>query len=230
MAEFENLRPIRSFVRRNGRITPAQQRALDTFSKQYIIEIQDEKLDLDQIFGRTAAKHLEIGFGRGEALLAMAMAYPENDYIGIEVHLPGVGSVLNEAAKLNLTNLRVICHDAVEVLEKHLVVQSLDQIYIFFPDPWHKSRHHKRRLIQEKFIHTLANCLKSGAGVKLATDWEEYAEQMRQTFENSTEFCNCIRPNSFAPRCEERPLTKFERRGQRLGHGVWDLCYQRVIG
>lgn len=230
MLESENLRPIRSFVRRNGRITPAQQRALDTFSNQYIIEIQDENLDLDQIFGRTAAKHLEIGFGRGEALLAMAMAHPENDYLGIEVHLPGVGSVLNEAAKLNLTNIRVICHDAVEVLEKYLSPQSLDHIYIFFPDPWHKSRHHKRRLIQQQFIHTLAHCLKPAAHVHLATDWEEYAEQMRQTFENSAEFHNYIRPNSFAPRCEDRPLTKFERRGQRLGHGVWDLCYQRVIG
>lgn len=229
MLESENLRPIRSFVRRNGRITPAQQRALETFSTQYIIE-PNENLDLNQIFGRTTAKHLEIGFGRGEALLAMAMAHPENDYIGIEVHLPGVGSVLNEAAKLHLTNIRVICHDAVEVLEKYLLSQSLDHVYIFFPDPWHKSRHHKRRLIQEKFIHTLAHCLKPAAYVHLATDWEEYAEQMRQTFENSTEFRNCIQPNSFAPRCEDRPLTKFERRGQRLGHGVWDLCYQRVIG
>lgn len=229
MLESENLRPIRSFVRRNGRITPAQQRALDSFWSRYVIE-PDENLDLDQIFGRAATKHLEIGFGRGEALLAMALAHPENDYLGIEVHLPGVGSVLNEAAKSNLTNLRVICHDAVEVLEKYLVAPRLDHVYIFFPDPWHKSRHHKRRLVQEKFINLLAQRLKSTAHVHLATDWEEYAEQMRQLFENSAEFRNCISPNSFAPRCEDRPLTKFERRGQRLGHGVWDLCYQRVTG
>ncbi len=229
MPESDNLRTIRSFVRRNGRITPAQQRALDSLWSRYVIE-PDENLDLDQIFGRAATKHLEIGFGRGEALLAMAMAHPENDYLGIEVHLPGVGSVLNEAAKLNLTNLRVICHDAVEVLEKYLVAPRLDHVYIFFPDPWHKSRHHKRRLVQEKFINLLAQRLKSTAHVHLATDWEEYAEQMRQLFENSAEFRNCIRPNSFAPRCEDRPLTKFERRGQRLGHGVWDLCYQRVTG
>jgi tRNA (guanine-N7-)-methyltransferase len=229
MPESDNLRTIRSFVRRNGRITPAQQRALDSLWSRYVIE-PDENLDLDQIFGRAATKHLEIGFGRGEALLAMAMAHPENDYLGIEVHLPGVGSVLNEAAKLNLTNLRVICHDAVEVLEKYLVAPRLDHVYIFFPDPWHKSRHHKRRLVQEKFINLLAQRLKSTAHVHLATDWEEYAEQMRQLFENSAEFRNCISPNSFAPRCEDRPLTKFERRGQRLGHGVWDLCYQRVTG
>ncbi len=229
MPEFENLRSIRSFVRRNGRITPAQQRALDTLWARYVVE-PHENLDLNQLFGRTATKHLEIGFGKGEALLAMALAHPENDYLGIEVHLSGVGHLLNEAAKLGLNNVHVICIDAVEVLEKYFSDNSLDCVYIFFPDPWHKARHHKRRLIQENFLALLARRVKIHGYVQLATDWEDYAQQMLQLFENTDKFQNCVSPNSFAPRCEERPLTKFERRGQRLGHGVWDLCYQRVIG
>lgn len=224
----ENLRNIRSFVRRNGRITAAQQRALDTLWTQYVIAPQ-ENLDLNQLFGRDAQKHLEIGFGRGESLLTMAHLHPENDYLGIEVHLPGVGHVLNEAAKLGLTNVRVICVDAVEVLEKYFLDNSLYCVSIFFPDPWHKARHHKRRLIQEPFLALLARRIKPNGYLQLATDWEDYAQQMLQLLEHTTEFVNCVAPGNFAPRCEERPLTKFERRGQRLGHGVWDLCYQRVI-
>jgi tRNA (guanine-N7-)-methyltransferase len=224
----ENLRNIRSFVRRNGRITAAQQRALDTLWSQYVIEPQ-ENLDLNQLFERDAQKYLEIGFGRGESLLAMAHRHPEHDYLGIEVHLPGVGHILNEAAKLGLTNVRVICVDAVEVLEKYFLDNSLDCTYIFFPDPWHKARHHKRRLIQEPFLALLARRIKPDGYLKLATDWEDYAQQMLQLLERTTEFVNCVAPGNFAPRCEERPLTKFERRGQRLGHSVWDLCYQRVI-
>jgi tRNA (guanine-N7-)-methyltransferase len=224
----ENLRNIRSFVRRNGRITAAQQRALDTLWTQYVI-VPQENLDLNQLFGRDARKYLEIGFGRGESLLTMAHLHPENDYLGIEVHLPGVGHVLNEAAKLGLTNVRVICVDAVEVIEKYFLDNSLDCVSIFFPDPWHKARHHKRRLIQEPFLALLARRIKSNGYLQLATDWEDYAQQMLQLLEHTTEFVNCVAPGNFAPRCEERPLTKFERRGQRLGHGVWDLCYQRVI-
>lgn len=222
----DNLRSIRSFVRRNGRITTAQQRALDTWWTQYVVEPK-EILDLNQIFGRDAQKHLDIGFGRGESLLAMAHTHPEHDYLGVEVHLPGVGHVLNEAAKLGLSNVRIMCVDAVEVLEKYLSHNSLDCVYIFFPDPWHKARHHKRRLVQAQFLTLLAQRIKSNGYLHLATDWEDYAQQMLQLLENKSEFRNCINPGSFAPRCEERPLTKFERRGQRLGHGVWDLCYQR---
>jgi tRNA (guanine-N7-)-methyltransferase len=216
-------RPIRSFVRRAGRMTLGQERALSTLWPRYGVEI-DSLLNLENLFGRQAEKHLEIGFGKGEALINMASKHPEHDYLGIDVHRPGVGHLLLEIEKAQLTNVRVICADAVELLERYLPSQSLDSVYIFFPDPWHKKRHHKRRLIQPDFITLLANRMKSGGYLHLATDWQAYAEYQLQVLEAAPEFMNCT--DGFAQRAVERPLTKFEQRGLRLGHRVWDLCYQ----
>jgi len=223
-----HLRTIRSFVRRAGRMTKAQQQAIDTLWQDYGIDVQDnQQLDLDNIFSRQATKHLEIGFGRGEALLSMAQHFPEHDYLGIDIHLPGIGHVLNEVGKQNITNIRVIEADAVEILTHHLADQSLDTVYLFFPDPWHKKRHHKRRLVQPPFIHLLAQRIKPNGLLHLATDWEEYAQQMLSVLEASNDFINLTGKGQFSPRPSSRPETKYEKRGQRLGHQVWDLLYQR---
>lgn len=217
---------IPSFVRRKGRISKAQQRALDTLWPRYGIEI-DKVLDLEALFGREAEKHLEIGFGRGDALVAMATAHPEHDYLGIDIYRPGIGYLLLQLEAAELTNVRIICADAVEVLQQSLPPHCLDAVYLFFPDPWPKKRHHKRRLVQAEFLKLLAQRLKSGAIFHLATDWENYAEQMLAELEAAPDFINSMSEGGFAPRPPERPLTKFEQRGLRLGHGVWDLVYQR---
>lgn len=219
-------RPIRSFVRRSGRITFSQQRALETLWSSYGVETDQGELDLEILFGRQAEKHLEIGFGRGDALITMASRHPEHDYLGIDVHRPGMGHLLMEIKAAQLSNVRVICADAVDVLQYCLPLRSLDAVYLFFPDPWPKKRHHKRRLIQADFVQLLALRMKSGAYLHLATDWEDYAQQMLQVLEATPEFINCVVAGSFAPRPPERPLTKFEQRGLRLGHSVWDLLYQ----
>ncbi|HEY0943419.1 MAG TPA: tRNA (guanosine(46)-N7)-methyltransferase TrmB [Steroidobacter sp.] len=221
-------RTVRSFVIRGGRATVAQQRALDELWPRYGVELDAQPLDLDQIFGRRAPRMLEIGFGAGEALLAFAQAHPELDCLGVEVHKPGVGHLLLGAEAAGLRNLRIVCHDAVEVLQQQLAPGSLQLIHIFFPDPWPKKRHHKRRLIQPPLVELLARVLAVGGTLRLATDWEPYAMHMREVLDASTSFANDAGDSGFVARNEERPLTRFERRGQRLGHGVWDLSYRRI--
>jgi tRNA (guanine-N7-)-methyltransferase len=220
-------RSVRSFVIRGGRATVAQQRALDELWPRYGIEFDPSGTDLKQIFARSAPRMLEIGFGAGEALLHFAQRHPELDCIGIEVHKPGVGHLLLGVEAAGLQNVRVICHDAVEVLQRQLAPGSVDLIHIFFPDPWHKKRHHKRRLIQPAFVELLARVLAVGGTLRLATDWEHYAMQMREVIDANVSFAN-ESDTGFVARNEERPLTRFERRGHRLGHGVWDLSYRRV--
>jgi tRNA (guanine-N7-)-methyltransferase len=220
-------RSVRSFVIRGGRQTVGQQRALDELWPRYGIEFNPNGTDLNQTFGRSAPRMLEIGFGAGEALLHFAPRHPELDCIGIEVHKPGVGHLLLGAETAGLQNLRVICHDAVEVLQQQLPPGSVELIHIFFPDPWPKKRHHKRRLIQPAFVELLARVLAIGGSLRLATDWEHYAMHMREVIDASVWFVN-ESDSGFVTRNEERPLTRFERRGHRLGHGVWDLSYRRV--
>jgi tRNA (guanine-N7-)-methyltransferase len=183
-------------------------------------------LDLDAVFGRVAPRILEIGFGMGEGLAEIAAAHPENDYLGVEVHTPGVGALLKQVSERGLTNVRVIQHDAVEVLTRMLEPASLAGVHIFFPDPWHKKRHHKRRLIQSPLVSLLASRIQSGGYIHLATDWQDYAEQMLAVLSAEPLLVNSV--TDYAPRPDTRPLTKFEQRGIRLGHGVWDLVFRRT--
>ena len=219
-------RPIRSFVLRQGRISNAQQRAYETLLPSLGIAYSDTAIDLDRVFGRHAPKILEIGFGMGESTAQIAKDHPENDYLGIEVHTPGVGSLLKYIQEFNLSNLRLIQHDAVEVLRHMFALASLDGAHIFFPDPWHKKRHHKRRLIQPEFVALLCNRLKPGAYLHVATDWQDYAEQVLAVLSTEPQLINTA--PGYAPRPQYRPLTKFEQRGLRLGHGVWDIIFRRV--
>ena len=222
-------RSIRSFVIRGGRQTVAQQRAMAELWPRYGVEFSAQPLDLEQTFGRQAPRMLEIGFGAGEALLAFAQSHPELDCIGVEVHKPGVGHLLLGAEAAGLQNLRIICHDAVEVLQQQLAPGSIQRVHIFFPDPWPKKRHHKRRLIQPGFVELLARVLAVGGTLRLATDWEHYAMHMREVIDASPWFVNEAPDTGFVARSEERTLTRFERRGHRLGHGVWDLSYRRIL-
>jgi tRNA (guanine-N7-)-methyltransferase len=219
-------RPIRSFVLRQGRISHAQQRAYDELLPRYAIPYAEAALNLDEAFDRSAPKILEIGFGMGESTARIAQHHPENDYLAIEVHTPGVGSLLKQIGELNLTNLRIMQHDAVEVVKNMLAPGSLDGIHIFFPDPWHKKRHHKRRLIQTEFIALLTERLKPGGYLHAATDWQEYAEHILAVLSAEPKLSNTV--PDYAPRPDYRPLTKFEQRGLRLGHGVWDIVFRRI--
>ncbi|HVS78168.1 MAG TPA: tRNA (guanosine(46)-N7)-methyltransferase TrmB [Steroidobacteraceae bacterium] len=228
MIESDHRRAIRSFVTRSGRITPAQERALEALWPKYGIELGGAPLDLDAIFGRRARRVAEIGFGNGENLLALAAARPAEDFLGIEVHRPGVGRLLLQLEQRALGNVRVLCHDAVEVLERYLQGQCLDEILILFPDPWPKKRHHKRRLIQPPFAGLLAARLKEGGALRLATDWEPYAEEMLTTLSAEARLRNVAADGGFVPRPAERSPTRFERRGERLGHQVWDLEFRRT--
>jgi tRNA (guanine-N7-)-methyltransferase len=216
---------IRSFVLRQGRISNAQRRHHDEMMTRIGIPRAPSPPDFDAVFGRRAPRILEIGFGMGETSAAIAEAHPENDHIGVEVHTPGVGSLCKLIAEKGLTNLRIIQHDAVEVLRDMIPERSLDGIHIFFPDPWPKARHHKRRLIQPPFVALLASRLKPGGYVHLATDWENYAEQMLEVLSAEPSLRNTA--DGYAPRPAHRPLTKFEQRGLRLGHGVWDLVFRK---
>jgi tRNA (guanine-N7-)-methyltransferase len=219
-------RHIRSFVLRQGHLSVAQKRAMDQGMPRWGIEYSGQSLDLAQAFGRPAPKILEIGFGMGGASAEIAAGHPENDYLGIEVHSPGVGNLLKLIEEQQLSNLRIIRHDAVEVIDHMLPDGSLDGIHIFFPDPWPKKRHHKRRLIQPELIAKLATKLRPDGYIHAATDWEEYAQQILEVFQNNPLLANSV-DNGFAPRPEYRPLTKFELRGIRLGHGVWDIIFRR---
>jgi len=217
--------PIRSYVLRQGRVTEAQRRACEQLLPRYGIPFAAGPLDLEHIFGRAAPKILEIGFGMGETTARVAASHPETDYLGIEVHTPGVGSLLKRIEELALTNVRVIQHDAVDVIENMIPPASLDGVHVFFPDPWPKKRHHKRRLIQPPFARLLASRMKPGSYLHLATDWEDYARQMLEVLSAEPLLANTAA--GFAPRPESRPLTKFEARGLKLGHRVWDLLFRR---
>jgi tRNA (guanine-N7-)-methyltransferase len=220
-------RRIRSFVRREGRLTSGQQKALDQLWPVYGLPA-DRQVDMAAVFDRAAPLTLEIGFGNGESLADMAGQAPDRDFIGIEVHRPGVGHLLKLLHEHQLGNVRVLCHDAVEVLKQCIGDHSLERVLLFFPDPWHKKKHHKRRIVQPDFASLLAYKLKPGGQFHIATDWPPYAEHMRDVMEASEHFCNCAGPGQFSPKPDYRPITKFERRGQRLGHQVHDLLYQRL--
>lgn len=223
----ENQRRIRSFVLRQGRLTKGQERALETGWPQFGVDYTPTQLDLNQLFGRVdSAKILEIGFGMGDATAKIAQTLPASDFLAVEVHTPGVGSLLKLIQENNLSNVRIIQHDAVEVLSEMLADQSLDGVHIFFPDPWHKKRHHKRRLIQAEFVKLLCAKLKVGAYIHVATDWQEYAEWVLEVLNGETTLKNTA--VDYAEKPSYRPLTKFENRGIKLGHGVWDLVFKRI--
>lgn len=224
----EEVRPhghIRSFVLRQGRVSNAQQRYHAEMMPKVGIPYRNERIDLATVFGRAAPKVLEIGFGMGETTAAIAAAHPDIDYLALEVHTPGVGSLLKLIAEGNLTNLRVIQHDAVEVVRDMLAPGSLAGIHVFFPDPWPKKRQQKRRLIKPDFVALLASRLAPGGYFHCATDWEEYAQQMLTVLGGEPTLANTA--DGYAPRPDYRPLTKFEQRGLRLGHGVWDVVFRK---
>lgn len=224
--EAERARRVRSFVRREGRLTRAQARALEELWPRYGLEL-DAASALDAVFGRRASRTLEIGFGNGESLSALAAAHPRRDYLGIEVHRPGVGHLLLQLEALGLDNVRLWCADAMDVLER-LPVACLDEVLLFFPDPWPKKRHHKRRLVQPAFVERVARVLAVGGRFHMATDWEDYAHHMLTVMEAADGFRNCSPSGDFVDRPDTRPVTRFERRGRARQHGVWDMIFERV--
>ncbi|MCL1051979.1 tRNA (guanosine(46)-N7)-methyltransferase TrmB [Shewanella abyssi] len=226
--EGKYLRKVRSFVLREGRLTKGQAQAMEQHWPAMGLDYTPEAIDLVEIFGREADTVLEIGFGMGASLVEMAKAAPELNFIGIEVHKPGVGSCLSVAAEAGVTNLRVYHHDALEVLENSIAEASLARVQLFFPDPWHKKRHHKRRIVQAPFAELIRSKLKVGGVFHLATDWENYSEHMLEVLQSAPGYKNQSATGDVVERPEHRPLTKFEARGHRLGHGVWDLMFERV--
>lgn len=222
------LRPVRSFVLRQGRLSPAQARALTELFPRYGVDFAPTPLDFARVFGRHAPVILEIGFGMGETTAAIAQAQPDRDYLGLEVHAPGVGALLKQVAAHGLANVRVIRHDAVDVVAQMIPAASLAGVHVYFPDPWPKKRHHKRRLLQPAFVRALAQCLAPGGYLHAATDWEDYAREILATLSAEPLLVNTC--EAFAPRPAWRPHTKFEARGRKLGHGVWDLLFTRVAG
>ena len=228
MPDAAHPRSIRSFVTRAGRITAAQERALTTLWPRYGIEYREEPLALPALFNRAAPCTLEIGFGNGANLAALARAHPERNYLGVEVHRPGVGRLLLSLEQQRLANIRLICHDAVEVLERQIAPGSLAEILILFPDPWPKKRHHKRRLIQPQFVALIERALCPDGMLKLATDWQPYALEMLACLSAAPSLRNLAPGGGFAARPAERAPTRFELRGTRLGHEVWDLAFARA--
>ncbi|MFP2507763.1 tRNA (guanosine(46)-N7)-methyltransferase TrmB [Buttiauxella gaviniae] len=226
--EGRAMRRIRSFVRRQGRLTKGQEFALENYWPVMGVEYQDAPVDFTELFGREAPVTLEIGFGMGTSLVAMAKANPQQNFLGIEVHSPGVGACLATAHEEGVENLRVMCHDAVEVLQKMVPDNSLSMVQLFFPDPWHKARHNKRRIVQVPFAEFVKSKLKLGGVFHMATDWEPYAEHMLEVMSSIDGYKNQSETNDYVPRPDSRPVTKFEQRGHRLGHGVWDLMFERV--
>lgn len=209
-------------------MTLGQQKAYSDLWPRYGIDIEpDTQLSSEALFNNQHPLLLEIGFGNGESLLSVAKQNPGNNYIGIEVHRPGVGHLLGKASEAKLNNLRVIRHDAMEILANHLPPQNLDGIMLFFPDPWHKRKHHKRRIVQPRFVDLCADAMRVGGILHMATDWKEYADHMMKTLSSQPKFHNLSGTGHYTPRPQGRPLTKFEQRGQRLGHGVWDLVFVR---
>ena len=227
MNDIRKKRAIRSFVRRAGRITPSQQRALDTLWPTYGIEFRDEPLDLAAVFGREAPVVLEIGFGNGETLVEQAATSPDKNFIGIEVHEPGVGHCLLKADEAGIDNLRVVMHDAIEVLARQVPAGSLSRVNLYFPDPWPKKRHHKRRIVQDAFVDRLAGLLADRGTLHVATDWANYAEHIDEVFSRSDRFTCRERREHGGEAPLERPQTKFERRGLRKGHRIVDWCFEK---
>ena len=223
--DINEKRSIRSFVLRQGRMTPAQSQAFEKAWPQYGLDHQSQAYDLAAVFKNEGRLVCEIGFGMGDSLIEQAVAMPQNNYIGIEVHRPGVGSLLNAATAQQLQNIRVFNHDAVAILTDCLADASIDQFQIYFPDPWHKKRHNKRRLIQTDFVNLLVKKLKPSGLLHLATDWQDYAEQMLDVLDACPYLSNLSPAQRFIERPENRPETKFEKRGKRLGHGVWDVLF-----
>lgn len=221
-------RGIRSFVLRQGRMTEGQKKAYERSWPKYGLTREDGMIDPREVFGREAMLNLEIGFGMGRSLADMAEAAPEQDFIGVEVHLPGVGALLKEVEDRGLENVRVYSIDANDVIDLCLPDAYLDRVMVFFPDPWHKKRHHKRRLIQPEFVQRIRHKLRVGGILHLATDWENYAEHMMEVMSESEGFANTQEAGGFSPRPDDRPITKFEKRGEKLGHGVWDLLFYRT--
>ncbi|MFV2058202.1 MAG: tRNA (guanosine(46)-N7)-methyltransferase TrmB [Thiohalomonadales bacterium] len=224
------LRSIKSFVKREGRMTPGQKRALEKLWPSYGINLCSKRIDIETVFEHPGPTILEIGFGMGEAITKMAADNPADNFLGIEVHRPGVGRLLATADTLKLNNLRIICADAVDVLKDHLTDNSLYRIQIFFPDPWHKKKHHKRRLIQADFVALMGQKIKPGGYLHIATDWHHYAEHIVRIMQTCQGFENVADEKLFVKRPSYRPLTRFEQRGRRLGHGVWDMLFQKVGG
>lgn len=218
-------RRIKSFVLRQGRLTKAQQHALDNYWHDYGVDYAETSIDFSQLFGNDNEVIIEIGFGNGESLLEQAKAQPEYNFLGIEVHGPGIGHLIHHAQAEGLRNIRVMRHDAVEVLNNQVADNSVWQFQLFFPDPWHKKRHHKRRIIRPEFIQLIHQKLKPGGSFHMATDWQDYAEQMLEQMDEAEGFSNTAGPGHYSPSKGFRCETKFERRGLRLGHGVWDLIY-----
>lgn len=223
----ESQNRIRSFIRRQGRATPAQKKALEEVRDKYCLDPSISH-DFTLEFGRQAPLIVEIGFGNGTSLAEMAEANPTINYLGIEVHTPGIGHLMMLLEQKSLSNVRIFHHDAIEILEQNIPDDSLSGVHLFFPDPWHKRRHHKRRIVRPSFIELLNNKLISGGYFHAATDWEHYAKQMLVSFSSATGFVNSSKDNNYWSRPEYRPLTKFEKRGLRLGHEVWDLIFKKI--
>jgi len=221
-------RAIRSFVRRTGRLTPGQQKAFERLWPRYGVEAGDRVLDARQVFGRHAPLVLEIGFGNGESLVEMAASHPGWDFVGIEVHTPGIGHAMLAAEKSNLSNLRLVCGDALEILRQQIPDGALSRLNLYFPDPWPKARHHKRRLLQDAFLDLAADKLQSGGTLHIATDWANYAEHIDETMTSRGDFELAERREHGGERPLDRPTTKFERRGLKLGHRIWDWVYKRL--
>ncbi|WP_374672984.1 tRNA (guanosine(46)-N7)-methyltransferase TrmB [Ideonella sp.] len=218
-------RAIRSYVLRAGRMGTGQQRALDELGPRFVLPYAPEVADMAALFGRQAPTVLEIGFGMGHATAEIAQSRPDTDFLGVEVHTPGVGALLKRIGEMGLGNVRIVQHDAVQVLEHMVAPASLAGVHVFFPDPWHKKKHHKRRLIQPPLVALIASRLAPGGVLHCATDWQPYAEQMLEVLSAEPLLANTA--EGYAPRPDYRPLTKFEQRGLRLGHGVWDLVFRR---
>ncbi|KTC75485.1 tRNA (guanine-N(7)-)-methyltransferase [Legionella birminghamensis] len=218
-------RTIKSYVLRAGRISNRQQSALDNLLQYYEVPFTGSYWNWADLFKREAETVVEIGFGMGASLLAMAKAHPEQNFLGIEVHRAGVGSLLADVHEEKIENLRIVVHDAVEIFKQQIPPDSLAGIQIFFPDPWPKKRHHKRRLVQPELVKTMVGALKPGGFIHCATDWEDYAQQMLEVLSAEESLINSMSEGGFSPRPETRPVTKFEKRGQGLGHGVWDLIF-----
>jgi len=221
-------RRIRSFVVRAGRMTEGQQRAYDENWTEYGLELDGGMLNFSELFGNDGAVTVEIGFGMGDSLIEMARRAPEKNFIGIEVHPPGVGRLLARAKEEGLTNIRVYCDDAIEVLAQCIPDGSLGGVQLFFPDPWHKKRHNKRRIVQPEFAQTIRNKLCIGGVFHMATDWEPYSEHMMEVMSAAEGYKNQAGDGQFSPQPDFRPVTKFQKRGEKLGHGVWDLMFERV--
>ena len=230
MSDVKPLRKIKSFVKRSGRLSKAQAIGLNELWNDYGINLNGKLLNFEELFLNQNNVTLEVGFGNGDSLLETAIHQPNQNFLGIEVYEAGVGRLINEANKNQLVNLKIIKDDAVEVLNNNIPDDSISHFQLFFPDPWHKKRHHKRRIVQTSFLDLLSKKLKNNGIVHIATDWENYAEHIMETLESHSHFKNCAGDHIYSERPEQRPLTKFENRGQKLGHGVWDIIFTNLKG